>query len=161
MERVGLFEMVTRERFEADFAGDPAGLYDDIKLPARATSGSAGYDFHTPCDLTLGPGESVRIATGIRVRIADGWLLMIAPRSGLGYKYRVQLDKTVGIIDSDYYHSDNEGHIQIKITNDSKEGKVLELKKGDRFAQGIFLPYGITEDDDAKGIRNGGFGSTR
>ena len=67
----------------------------------------------------------------------------------------------MGIIDSDYYYSDNEGHIQIKITNDSKEGKVLELKKGDRFAQGIFLPYGITEDDDAKGIRNGGFGSTR
>ena len=161
MDRIGRFEKVTRERFEADFAGDPAGLYEGIELPVRATSGSAGYDFHTPCDLTLRPGESIRVATGIRVHIADGWLLMIAPRSGLGYKYRVQLDNTVGIIDSDYYYSDNEGHIQIKITNDSKEGKVLELRKGDRFAQGIFLPYGITEDDEAKGVRNGGFGSTR
>ena len=66
----------------------------------------------------------------------------------------------MGIIDSDYYNSDNEGHIFAKITNDSNEGKTLELKAGEGFMQGIFLEYGITQDDEADGVRNGGFGST-
>ena len=70
------------------------------------------------------------------------------------------LNNTVGVIDSDYYGSDNEGHIQAKITNDSREGKELKLEAGTGFMQGIFLEYGITEDDDADEIRNGGFGST-
>ena len=96
----------------------------------------------------------------MRVRIDEGWVLKIYPRSGLGFKFRLQLNNTVGIIDSDYYYSDNEGHIFIKITNDSKENKTLEIKKGDAFAQGIFVEYGITVDDDATEIRNGGFGST-
>ena len=87
-------------------------------------------------------------------------MLKIYPRSGLGFKNRLQLDNTVGIVDSDYYHSDNEGHIFIKITNDSKEGKALTVEAGTGFAQGIFVEYGITTDDDAEGIRNGGFGST-
>ena len=88
------------------------------------------------------------------------WVLKLYPRSGLGFKYRLQLNNTVGIIDSDYYYSDNEGHIMAKITNDSNEGKVAHLKEGEGFIQGIFLEYGITVDDDADGVRNGGFGST-
>ncbi len=76
------------------------------------------------------------------------------------FKYRLQLNNTVGIIDSDYYGSDNEGHIQIKLTNDSREGKRLEVKEGTGFAQGIFLEYGITVDDETTEERNGGFGST-
>ena len=108
----------------------------------------------------LRPGETAKIPTGIRARIADGWFLAIFPRSGLGFKYRLQLNNTVGVVDSDYYRSDNEGHIFVKITNDSKEGKILELPAGSGFAQGIFLPFGITEDDEAEGVRNGGFGST-
>jgi dUTP pyrophosphatase len=98
--------------------------------------------------------------TGIRAEIREGWVLQIYPRSGLGFKYRLQLNNTVGVIDSDYFHSDNEGHIFVKMTNDSREGKELELKEGSGFAQGIFLQYGITEDDDCKTARNGGFGST-
>ena len=70
------------------------------------------------------------------------------------------MNNTVGIIDSDYFFSDNEGHIFMKITNDSNEGKTVEVSAGTGFAQGIFMQYGITEDDDAEGIRNGGFGST-
>ena len=70
------------------------------------------------------------------------------------------MNNTVGIIDSDYFNSDNEGHIFIKMTNDSNEGKTVEVAAGTGFAQGIFMQYGITEDDDAEGIRNGGFGST-
>jgi dUTP pyrophosphatase len=135
-------------------------MYDQIKLPVRATKGSAGYDFVTPFDITLNPRESILIPTGIRVFIDNGWVLMCYPRSGLGFKYRIQLDNTVGIIDSDYVYSDNEGHIMAKITNDSKENNVLKLNQGDAFMQGVFVPYGITYDDKVSEIRNGGFGST-
>ena len=88
------------------------------------------------------------------------WVLKLYPRSGLGFKFRLQLNNTVGIIDSDYYYSDNEGHIFCRITNDSNEGKTVVINTGDGFCQGIFIEYGITIDDDADGIRNGGFGST-
>ena len=117
-----------------------------------------------PFSLNFEGGSSFRIATGIRW-VCDkdedrGKVLLVVPRSGLGFKYRIQLNNTVGVIDSDYYGSDNEGHIFIKITNDSNEGKTLSLKKGDGFAQGVFLPYGITSDDETAAVRNGGFGST-
>lgn len=133
---------------------------DDVILPKRATKGSAGYDFFAPFDFSLSPGETITVPTGIRARIAEGWVLTVYPRSGLGFKYRLMLNNTVGIIDSDYYFSDNEGHIFIKITNCSSEGKTLEVKKGEGFAQGIFLEFGITADDVASEVRNGGFGST-
>ena len=98
--------------------------------------------------------------TGIRVRMEDGWFLGVMPKSGLGFKYRLQLDKTIGIFDGDYYYSDIEGHIFVKMTNDCNGGKVLELKAGASVCQGIFLPFGITFDDNASASRNGGVGST-
>ncbi len=162
MQRIARFEHVSTARFAADWQ-DAFGT-DAVPslppLPVRATAGSAGYDFFIPCDLTIAPGETVKIPTGIRATMAEGWVLQIFPRSGLGFKYRLQLNNTVGIIDSDYYASDNEGHILIKVTNTNTEGKTLSLKCGDGFAQGIFLPFGITEDDAADAVRNGGFGST-
>ena len=121
--------------------------YDALKLPKRATKGSAGYDFYTPIDLSL-------------IHIWRCRVLMIYPRSGLGFKYRLQLNNTVGVIDSDYFNSDNEGHIFIKMTNDSNEGKIVDVKAGQGIAQGIFMQYGIVEDDDVSETRNGGFGST-
>ena len=164
MKRIAKFEKVSRSQFAADFADtfgyDGDALYDTVKLPRRATTGSAGYDFCTPIDITLAPGETAKIPTGIRAWMEDGWVLKIYPRSGLGFKFRLQLNNTVGIIDGDYYHAQNEGHIFIKITNDSNEGKTVSLAAGDAFAQGIFLEYGITLDDDADGVREGGFGST-
>ena len=92
--------------------------------------------------------------------IQEGWVLQLFPRSSLGFTYRLQFNNTVGIIDSDYFESDNEGHIFIKMMNDSTEGKTVQIRKGDGFAQGIFLPFGICEDDDVQKQRNGGFGST-
>ncbi len=166
MKKVAKFEKVSFENFksafESDFpnCGNIKEIYDNIKLPRRATTGSAGYDIFAPCDISLAPGETVKIPTGIRVWIEDGWVLKIYPRSGLGFKFRLQLNNTVGIIDSDYYNSDNEGHIFCRITNDSNEGKTVNVKAGDGFSQGIFVEYGITLDDDADGVRNGGFGST-
>ena len=135
-------------------------IYEAVRLPKRATAGSAGYDFFAPARISLAPGETVKIPTGIRVWMEPEWVLKCYPRSGLGFKFRLQLNNTVGIIDSDYYYSDNEGHIFAKITNDSNEGKALEVKAGDGFMQGIFVEYGITLDDDVTEVRNGGFGST-
>lgn len=167
MKQVAKFEKVGFEQFAADwtdtFGGkktDAEQVYEKIMLPKRATKGSAGYDFYSPIDFTLRPGETMKIPTGIRAFMQEDYVLMIFPRSGLGFKYRLQLNNTVGIIDSDYYYSDNEGHIFIKLTNDSKEEKVLAVAAGNGVAQGIFLPFGITTDDDATKIRNGGFGST-
>lgn len=135
-------------------------IYEAIKLPKRATKGSAGYDFFTPREIVLKPQETIKIPTGIRAEMQEDWVLHLYPRSGLGFKFRLQLNNTVGIIDSDYFYSDNEGHIFAKITNDTNENKTISLKAGDGFMQGIFLPYGICVDDDATAIRNGGFGST-
>ena len=164
MKRVAAFHKVSREQFLADwqdtFGTDGGAVYDEIRLPRRATAGSAGYDFFAPCPLRLMPGETVKVPTGIRARMEAGWVLLIFPRSSLGFKYRLQMDNTVGVIDSDYFGSDNEGHIFIKVTNDSRSGKVLELPAGGAFAQGIFLEFGITEEDEAQGVRNGGLGST-
>ena len=167
MQRIGEFEKVSFEQFygamKSEFGiGETEAkmMYDLIELPTRATAGSAGYDFRTPISFELAPGASVKIPTGIRVKIDDGWWLCCAPRSGLGTKYRMQLDNTIGIIDSDYYGADNEGHIFAKVTNDGHESKVIEIKAGDRFMQGIFVPYGITYSDSADGVRNSGWGST-
>ena len=166
MKKIAKFEKVSPEQFAAgwrEIFGSESGAanaYEKLPLPRRATTGSAGYDFSVPFDLELAPGQTAKIPTGIRARIDDGWVLLLYPRSGLGFKYRLQLNNTVGVIDSDYYYSSNEGHIFIKITNDSNEEKVLSLKAGDCFAQGIFTPFGITEDDDTDGVRDGGFGST-
>lgn len=168
MKRIAKFHKVSLEQFQEgwrDTFGDIKEeelqkIYDGIKLPKRATSGSAGYDFYAPVDFVIEPGKTVKIPTGIRVEMEENWVLKCYPRSGLGFKYRLQLNNTVGIIDSDYFYSDNEGHIFAKLTNDGREGKNVELAKGNGFMQGIFVEYGITVDDDAQGIRNGGFGST-
>ena len=167
MERIAAFEKVSFEQFEKDFSknfpqvNDIKAVYDSIKLPQRATAGSAGYDFYAPVELNLKKGESLLIPTGIRSKINGGWVLKIYPRSGLGFKHRVQLDNTVGIIDADYYNSSNEGHIMIKLSCDAHDdGHTVTVNAGDGFAQGIFLQFGITFDDQASGVRNGGFGST-
>lgn len=167
MKRIAKFTKVSYEQFYKDWSGEFGGtdgeireIYDSIPLPRRATSGSAGYDIFSPIDFTLKPGETAKIPTGIHCEMDEGWVLKIYPRSGLGFKYRLQLNNTVGIIDSDYFNSDNEGHIFIKVTNDSNENKTVELKQKNGFAQGIFIEYGITVDDEATEIRNGGFGST-
>ena len=167
--RIAKFKKVSLEQFKKDmlntFNGmysedEIEGIYETIRLPKRATEFSAGYDFFTHIPFDLEPNQTIKIPTGIRCIMENDWVLKLYPRSGLGFKYRLELDNTVGIVDADYYNSDNEGHIFIKITNDSKEGKIVHLKEGDGFAQGIFLQYGITVDDEADGVRNGGFGST-
>ena len=169
MNKVGEFEKVSYEQFYAamselidtEYKDEFIQLaYNALEIPKRATSGSAGYDFKAPFSFELHPGQTIKIPTGIRAKIDEGWWLGCLPRSGLGFKYRLQLNNTMGVIDSDYYGSDNEGHIFAKVTNDSNEGKTIAVEAGSGFVQAIFIPYGITYSDDANGVRNGGMGST-
>ena len=156
MEKVAEFFKVSEKEFLN--SGKSAEVLNDVLLPRRATKGSAGYDFFAPETFTLAPKETIKIATGVRVKIQNGWVLMIFPRSGLGFKYRLTLDNTVGVIDSDYFNADNEGHIFIKMTNCGD--KTLTVEKNKAFAQGVFLPFGITENDAGERERVGGLGST-
>ena len=168
MKRIAKFHKVSFEQFAKDWKDtfeqyseeEIRNIYDSLKLPKRATKGSAGYDFFAPFTFKLTPGETIKIPTGIRAEMQEDWVLQIYPRSGLGFKYRLQMNNTVGIIDSDYFFSDNEGHIFAKLTNDTREDKTIQIPAGTGFMQGIFVEYGITVDDDADAVRNGGFGST-
>ncbi len=168
MKKVAKFEKVSFDQFYSDCKEFLCGLsdeeikakYDSIILPRRATIASAGYDFFTYHEFALKPHETLKIPTGIRCKIDEDYVLLIAPRSGLGFKYRLQLDNTIGVIDSDYYSAKNQGHIFIKITNDSNFDKTLVVKENEAFAQGIFVQYGITCDDQVETIRTGGLGST-
>lgn len=169
MEKIARFQKVSFRQFKKDFIKCNFGrrysdqeiqdIYDKIELPIRATKGSAGYDFKIPLDLILNKNYEYKIPTGIRCNMTDGWVLMLYPRSGLGFSRGLRLMNTVGIIDSDYFYSDNEGHIMAKIKHQTGE-PMLKLSQGQGFIQGVFVQYGITVDDNAKEIRNGGFGST-
>ncbi len=172
------FEKVSFERWKADcgIKGLPVDelrkWYDEIKLPCQATAGSAGCDFFMPFNLNLAAGGTFRVATGIRWLTQDGGggskeaaprgerdrVLLIFPRSGLGFKYGIRLSNTVAVIDADYCDSDNEGHIIISIENPSREDVQLEGKKP--FVQGIVVKFEVPDGAASASSRNGGFGST-
>lgn len=167
-KRVAKFEKVSFKQFKKDWV-DTFGvsslfddtiriIYDRITLPERSTKGSAGYDFVSPLSFNLEPGHEIKIPTGIRCRMNPDWVLKCYPRSSLGFKYRLQMNNTVSIIDSDYYYSDNEGHIFAKVFNNGNKNVAIDA--GYKFFQGIFCEYGITEDDCVEAFRNGGIGST-
>ncbi len=170
MKRVAEFYKVSFEQFEKDYKAlvksdighaELKRIYDGIKLPARATTGSAGYDFFLPFGITLKAGEEITIPSGIRPWFKRVYGLFIMSKSGLGTKSRLQLNTCISLIDSDYFYSDNEGHMTFRIIHDSRDPKaVLTLPAGKAYLQGIFIKYGITKSDNAEGARNGGFGST-
>ena len=136
--------------------------YYNIKLPKRATKKSAGYDIYSTMDFELKPRQTILVPTGIKVELDSDKVLIIAPRSGQGFKYKVQLYNTVGVIDADYYSNiNNDGHIWVKLYNDSPDGESLIVKKGDAICQGIIVKYYTVEDEEeVKNERQGGFGST-
>ena len=172
MSKVGQFSKVSLEQYITDSMNDllESGItdseaiefltykHDNIILPKRSTSGSAGYDFYSPVGFELNPGESIKIPTGVRCFMDKDWVLMLYVRSSIGFKYHVVLANGTGIIDSDFYNGSGEGHIFIKLVNEGD--KTLKVEPGDRIAQGVFLQYGITFDDEADGVRDGGIGST-
>lgn len=163
------FELVSVEEYQkvvdADIIEDVAVSdyreYDELKIPRRATKGSAGYDFVSPISFTLRPGQTMKVPTFVKCSLNAGNVLLLFPRSSYGFKYRMQLDNTVGVVDQDYYNNEsNEGHIFIKVTNDSKSYNPMTVNAGDTFAQGIIMPFAVTDDDNADGVRIGGIGST-
>lgn len=167
--RVAKFYKVPFEEFKEAWLDEFPGasddkvkeIYDGIMIPKRATSGSMGYDFYAPVEIVLAPNQGMKIPTGIGIEfVEEGWCLFCLPRSGYGFKFRLQLDNTVGVIDEDYRYAKNGGHIFEKITNDSRAGKLLKIPAGEAFCQGIILPYGLTVDDDCTTKRVGGLGST-
>lgn len=172
MNRIAKFEKVSFEQFEKDFRNlnpnstltqeQTREMFDKIKMPERATKMSAGYDFYLPFEITMEKGDELTIPTGIRAKIREDHALLIMPKSGLGTKSRLIMYNTAGLIDADYYYSDNQGHILVKLLYDLRNSdKTLSLPAGKSFVQGFFFPFGITEDDNAEGQRNGGFGSTK
>ena len=164
------FEKISERQFLKDFADylddecldykDSIGIYNAIKLPKRATKYSAGYDIYAPYDIEIPPKGAVKVPTGVKVILDDNKFLAIYPRSGLGFKYKMQLFNSVGIVDSDYFYSDNEGHIWAKFYNDSPDGKTITIKQGEAMCQGVIQQFFKTVDDETDGVRNGGFSST-
>ena len=159
--QIARFEKVSEKQFNTDLNDKIIfydNLYNNIKLPTRATLASAGYDFYSPISFTLKPNETIKVPTGIRCKIDNQYVLQIYPRSSLGFKYQLCLMNTVGIIDADYYDADNEGHIIIGLVN--RGNKDITINQGDRFVQGIFVQYFLAEEENVDKKRHGGFGST-
>ena len=152
---VAKFEFVSEDQFNKD-SGGVENFH--LQIPKRSTKGSAGYDFYLPYSIIIEPGEGVTVSTGIRCKMQEGYVLMIYPRSSMGIKFGLSLANTVGVIDSDYYDSSNEGHILIRLINNSNY--TVSLEKGTKFCQGIFTKYYLADEDAIISTRNGGFGST-
>lgn len=151
------FEKISFEQFKKDICDDKS-LYEEYKLPERKTKSSAGYDFIAINDITIKPGEIVKIPTGYKASMLDDEMLMIFVRSSMGFKYNVRMCNQVGIVDKDYYNNlDNEGHMFVKLQNEGD--KVFSVKKGEAYAQGIFTKY-LTCGEDVEMVRTGGMGST-
>ncbi len=135
------------------------GFEDEAVMPKRATAKSSGYDFATIEEVTIKPGETLLVKTGIKAYMLDDEVLKLYIRSSLGFKRNLRLANSVGIIDADYYNNPgNEGHIMVALHNFGTEYQVLT--KGERIAQGIFEKYLTIDNDEQTANRVGGFGST-
>ena len=130
-------------------------------MPAYATPGSAGLDLRACIDaaVTLQPGDTVLIPTGLAIHIADpGYAAMILPRSGMGHKNGIVLGNLVGLIDSDY-----QGQLMVSTWNRGQ--KAFTLEPMERLAQLVIVPvlqvgFNIVDDFEASERGAGGFGST-
>lgn len=165
------FSKVSHSQYDAAISSSPFNsgpLYvpwEDLKLPKRATAGSAGYDIYSSVSFVLHPGETVKFPTGIKCKIPTGCFLMVVPRSGFGFRTSTRLANTTGVIDADYTNSDNEGHIWVKLymprIDDEDTPRELVINKGDAVCQGIVVPYyQFINEEPPQQKRNGGFGST-
>lgn len=145
-EEMARFEKVTR-------------IEEDIKLPERSTTCSAGYDFYA-IENTHVSGKTVTyVKTGVKIKLAPDEFLMLCNRSSNPSKKELVLINGVGIVDADYYgNPDNDGEIAFAFRSLNDSGSFIN--KGDKIGQGIIMKYNKTEDDNAEGIRAGGFGST-
>ena len=151
------FEKISYEQFAKDISSD-RDLYDSYKLPSRATNKSCGYDFYAINDVTIKPGQIVKIPTGYKAKFLSDEMLFLIIRSSLGFKYNVRMCNQVGVIDADYYNNeDNEGHMFVSLQNEGDKDFCIE--KGQAYCQGVFVKY-LTCGDKVSKVRTSGIGST-
>ena len=148
-----------REQFKKDIK-ENQNLYNEYNIPKRSTINSAGYDFESIGDYIIKPGERIKIPTGIKASMNPNEVLFLIVRSSMGFKYNVRLCNQVGVIDRDYYNNiDNEGHIFVALQNEGDKDFIIHKK--DKFCQGIFISYLVTDNEEqVKATRMGGIGST-
>lgn len=156
------FEQISQKQWDDDFR-DILEMhqvdYPKHQLPKRGSKNSAGYDFFSPINGIIPAHGTAKIPTGVKVYMQPDEVLMIYPRSSIGFKTNIRLSNTTGVIDSDYYNNpDNEGHMWIKFYNPTNEDYHIFI--GDKIAQGIFTKFLVTDDDDTDQERTGGLGST-
>lgn len=134
-------------------------LNPKFELPKRSTAKSAGYDFIVPEDTVCKSHQITVVKSGVKAYFPDDETLLLFNRSSNPKKKGLIILNGVGVVDSDYADNvDNEGEIAGLFYNMLDEDVVL--KAGEKMMQGVFVQYGITDDDNANGQRNGGFGST-
>lgn len=139
-------------------------IVDDFKeqniiMPVRASKHSAGYDFSVVGNYQIKPGKIKLVNTGLRVKMPEDEVLFVYPRSSLAIKKGLMMSNGVGVIDADYYNSTNQGHIMIPLYNFTNE--IVNIKDGERVAQGVFTKFFKTiNDNNNKTTRSGGFGSS-
>lgn len=129
-------------------------------LPTRKTKCSAGYDFYMPQDILIKPNSySEIIPTHVKAYFPEDEVLLLFIRSSVGLKKGVTLANNVGVIDSDFSDNpENEGNISLRLFNHTNHD--VKLYQGDRIMQGIFVKYGVVDNDFTTGERKGGIGST-
>lgn len=155
------FEKISEEQFNKDIKNIfPDVNYEDIKIPERSTAKSAGYDFYSPISIDIPPCAMVKVPLGIKAKLDDNDVLLMFIRSSLAVKHSIQLINNVGVVDADYYNNeDNEGHIWAILYNINARDS-YHIEAGDKVCQGIIVTYGVVSNDEAEGVRDGGFGST-
>lgn len=129
-------------------------LTNEAILPERATKGSAGYDISASESVTIQPGEIKLVATGLAVQMEQDDVMLLMDRSSNPRKRGIVLSNSVGVIDHDYFPNEFMGMFT-NITD-----KPVTIEAGQRIMQAVFVKYGLGDDDNAKGQRTGGFGST-
>lgn len=155
MEKIIKFEFVQRIK-EQEYFGAEGAPY---RLPERSTKNSAGYDFYNPEEVTIEPGEIKYVKTGIKALFPEEVALLLLNRSSNPKKKGLELANGVGLIDADYYNNpDNEGEIAFAFKNTKAEP--ITIAREEKLGQGMFVPFFITNDDNAENERIGGFGST-
>ena len=131
----------------------------NVKLPKRKTKKSAGYDFFAVENFTLYPNKLYIVSTGVKAYMEDDEVLYWHIRSSVAFKRGVRMLNSIGVIDADFVDNpDNEGEISLGLLSHNDD--IVHIQKGERIAQGVFHKFLITDDDDAKGKRVGGIGST-
>ncbi len=153
------FEKISFSQFKKDIE-DNNEMYLEYNLPRRKTKHSAGYDFMAIRDIVIKPLATIKIGTGIKVKMEEDEMLLLLVRSSMGFKYNVRLCNQVGVIESDYYNNiSNEGHIWVKIQNHGSKDFIV--KKGDSYLQGIFTKFlTVDNEENNQKERVGGIGST-